>query len=232
MRIRAVFTKKNYLRYISHLDLVRLFQRSFNRADIPVKFSQGFNPHPKFSIGNPLSLGFESQGEFLDIELEIDFDPTEFKEKMNKVLPNDIQILKAEKLETKKSITSIVDWSHYEIKFMIKEKSNLDFSLIFREWLEKEEIKVIKLRKKGRNKIEIQVNIRPSIGNITFIGIDDNGFIVIEALLKTGEDGNLNPIKLIEALDEELGDNIIKESLLVKRLNLFTEEGKQIRSLL
>lgn len=232
MRIRAVFTKKNYLRYISHLDLVRLFQRSFNRADIPVKFSQGFNPHPKFSIGNPLSLGFESQGEFLDIELEIDFDPTEFKEKMNKVLPNDIQILKAEKLETKKSITSIVDWSHYEIKFMIKEKSNLDFSLIFREWLEKEEIKVIKLRKKGRNKIEIQVNIRPSIGNITFKGIDDNGFIVIEALLKTGEDGNLNPIKLIEALDEELGDNIIKESLLVKRLNLFTEEGKQIRSLL
>lgn len=231
MKIRAVFTKKNYLRYISHLDLVRLFQRCFNRANIPVKFSQGFNPHPKFSIGNPLPLGFESDGEFLDIELDRNFDPNEFKEGMNRVLPKDIQILKAERLQSKESITSIVDWSHYEIKFMMKEELHIDFKTFFEEWLKKDEINVMKSKKKGKKKVKVQVNIRPSIRNITFKEIDNDGFIVIETLLKTGEGGNLNPIKLIEVLSHDL-HGIILESLLVKRLNLFTEQVKQIKSLL
>lgn len=231
MKIRAVFTKKNYLRYISHLDLVRLFQRCFNKANIPVKFSQGFNPHPKFSIGNPLSLGFESDGELLDIELEKDFDPSEFKERMNRVLPKDIQILKAQRLESKESIASIVDWSHYIIKFMMNKEFDIDFKIFFEKWLGKDEIKLIKVKKKGKRKIEGQVNIRPSIRNITFKEIENDGFIVIEAILKTGEKGNLNPMKLMEALSDDL-DGIIIESLFVKRLNLFTEQGRQIKSLL
>lgn len=231
MRIRAVFNKKNYLKYISHLDLVRLFQRCFNMADIPVKFSQGFNPHPRFSIGNPLSLGFESEGEFIELDLESEISPEEFMERMNRVLPKDIQILKAEELRTKESITSIVDWSHYEIKFILKEKSHIDFEASIKEWLKKDEINIIKLKKKGRRKVERQVNIRPSIGNITIKGYDGEGFMTIETLLKTGEEGNLNPLVLMEALKKNL-DSIVLESMLVRRLNLFTEEGNEIKSLL
>ena len=90
MIIRALFTKKNYLRYISHLDLVRLFHRTFNRSQLQIKYSEGFNPHPKFSIANPLSLGIESEGEYIDIELENDIKIDEFIDRMNKALPQDI----------------------------------------------------------------------------------------------------------------------------------------------
>lgn len=229
MRIRALFNKKNYLKYISHLDLVRLFQRCFNMADIPVKFSQGFNPHPLHSIGNPLSLGFESECEFLDVELEEKMDTNEFKEKMNKVLPRDIQILKAEEQKTKESINAIIDWSYYEVKFMINDK--LDLSSYVEKWLDKDEIMVTRLKKKGKRKIEKQSNIRPSIGNIIVKGMDENGFMVIETLLRSGDGCNLNPRTLIERLNKDL-EEIILESLMVKRLNVFTEEDNEIKSLL
>lgn len=230
MRIRAVFNKRNYLKFISHLDLVRLFQRTFNMADIPVKFSQGFNPHPLHSISNPLSLGFESEGEFLDVELEEYMSPKDFMDKMNQVLPADIQILKAEMLKDKRSINSIIDWSHYEIKFLLDDK-NFDLASFIKDWLKKEEIITVRTKKKGKKIIERQVNIRPSIGNIIVKDIDKNGFQVMEALLKSGDQGNLNPRTLLEALKKDL-DQVILESLMVKRLNVFSQEGNEMRSLL
>lgn len=231
MRIRAVFNKKNYLKYISHLDLVRLFQRCFNMADIPVKFSQGFNPHPLHSIGNPLSLGFESEVEFLDVELAEDMDATGFKDRMNSVLPDDIQILKAQEHKTKESINALIDWSYYEIKFMLQDKVGVDPSSFIEEWLKKDTITITKLKKKGKKKVEKLVNIRPSIGNVIVKGMDKDGFIVLEALLKSGEAGNLNPRTLMEALKKDL-DEVILESLMVKRLDVFTQEGNEIKSLL
>ena len=86
--MRVKFIKTGYLKYLSHLDLVRLFIRAFSRANIPVKFSEGFNPHPKFSIGNPLPLGTESLAEYMDIELIEDMDPKEFMQKLNPILHN------------------------------------------------------------------------------------------------------------------------------------------------
>lgn len=231
MRIRAVFNKKNYLKYISHLDLVRLFQRCFNMANIPVKFSQGFNPHPLHSVSNPLSLGFESEGEFLDVELDQYLAPNDFVDKMNKILPADIQILKAEMLENKVSINSIIDWSYYEIKFMLNNRDNLDLDSFIDQWLKKEKIIIIKSKKKRNRIIERPVNIRSSIGNITVKGTDNNGFIVMETLLKSGDDGNLNPRNLIEGLKKDL-DGIILQSLMVKRLNVFSQEGNEMKSLL
>ena len=62
---RLLFVKEGRARYISHLDLMRTFQRAFLRADIPIKHTEGFNPHPFISIALPLSLGFSSQCEIL-----------------------------------------------------------------------------------------------------------------------------------------------------------------------
>ena len=70
--LRALFQKTGNAVYISHLDLMRLFQRSFKRAGLPLTHTQGFNPRPSVSIALPLSLGVESQCELLDFELETD----------------------------------------------------------------------------------------------------------------------------------------------------------------
>ena len=70
--IRTKFNKEGDMIYISHLDLQQLLQRAFRRAEIDLVHSQGFNPHPKISYGNALALGTESQGEYLDVEIESD----------------------------------------------------------------------------------------------------------------------------------------------------------------
>ena len=63
---RALFEKTGNARYISHLDLMRVFQRAFKRAGLPLTHTQGFNPRPSVSIALPLSLGVESRCELLD----------------------------------------------------------------------------------------------------------------------------------------------------------------------
>lgn len=80
---RALFEKMGNARYISHLDLMRLFQRAFKRAGLPLTHTQGFNPRPSVSIALPLSLGVESRCELLDFDLEIPVDCGEIREKLN-----------------------------------------------------------------------------------------------------------------------------------------------------
>lgn len=229
MIIRAVFTKRNYLRYISHLDMVRLFHRTFNMAMIPVKYSEGFNPHPKFSIGNPLSLGVESEEEYLDLEMEGDMDVKEFIEKMNKSLPEDIRILRAISLEKATSVSAMIEWSFYELKFLLNGQMELEeLTNLLNKYLENEEILMKRMKKKGRSKIEVEINIRPLIGNLVVKERDKDGFVVLNGLLKSGERGNLKPVDLIEVLERDLSLGIDLESVLIKRIGQFAQENDRI----
>ena len=89
---RALFEKTGNARYISHLDLMRVFQRAFKRAGLPLTHTQGFNPRPSVSIALPLSLGVESQCELLDFELERLYACAEIREKLNAALIDGVYI--------------------------------------------------------------------------------------------------------------------------------------------
>lgn len=91
-RILAVFYKKGDMRFISHLDLMRIFQRACRRAGVPVALTKGFNPHPKISIKRALKLGIESENEEALFSLERDMGPAEFMDRVNKELPEGIKI--------------------------------------------------------------------------------------------------------------------------------------------
>ena len=83
--------------YIGHLDLMRLFVRAMRRADLPLKMSEGFSPHPKFSIKRALKLGVESENEEASIVLRIPVDEVEFKNKLQEQLPEGIEIKNVER---------------------------------------------------------------------------------------------------------------------------------------
>ena len=87
-----MFSKKGMMKYISHLDLMRLFMRALRRAELPVKITEGFNPHPKFSIKRALKLGLESDGEEATVTLKDLIQPEEFRERLQKQLPDGILI--------------------------------------------------------------------------------------------------------------------------------------------
>lgn len=95
MKIEAVFSKTGDMRFISHLDLMRLFQRALRRADLPVTITQGFSPHLKISIKRALKLGVESMDELLTISMSKPVDIPIFVESLNKNLPHGIRIIKA-----------------------------------------------------------------------------------------------------------------------------------------
>ena len=80
------------MKYISHLDLMRLFTRAFRRADLPLKISEGFHPHPKFSIKRALKLGLESENEEASIVLKEWMEQDVFKARVQKQLPEGIEI--------------------------------------------------------------------------------------------------------------------------------------------
>ena len=92
---RMLFEKTGNAIWISHLDLMRLFQRAFRRADLPLTHTQGFNPRPSVSIALPLSVGIESQCELLDFALEGEpVAEDEICNRLNEVLTDGIKILK------------------------------------------------------------------------------------------------------------------------------------------
>lgn len=95
-RVKAVFSKTGDMRFVSHLDLVRMFQRSSRRADLPVTVTKGFSPHLKISIQRALKLGVESEGEEATFYLDDAVRPDEFTRSMNASLPDGVKIVKAE----------------------------------------------------------------------------------------------------------------------------------------
>ncbi len=91
-KINFTFAKKDTMKYISHLDLMRLFMRALRRADLPLKITEGFNPHPKLSIRRALKLGLESDHEEATVALKEFVSAQDFKERLQKQLPHGIQI--------------------------------------------------------------------------------------------------------------------------------------------
>lgn len=94
-RIKIKYTKGDEVRFISHRNIMQVFRRAIRRAELPVIYSQGFNPHMRISWGDALKVGNTSMDEHAVIQLEDNIKPHEVKEKLNKELPRGIEILDA-----------------------------------------------------------------------------------------------------------------------------------------
>lgn len=90
-KLRLIFTKEGRAVYISHLDLLRTFQRVFLRQGLVLRHSQGFHPHPIISFALPLSVGQSSDCEILDFEVNGDMDGTDLPEKLNRFMPEGVR---------------------------------------------------------------------------------------------------------------------------------------------
>lgn len=95
-RLRISFKKGQQVKFISHLDLLRTFVRAIRRADIPVKYSEGFNPHAQLTFALPLAVGVTSECEVLDITLEKPVDIIETVKNLEKALPPGLEIVQAQ----------------------------------------------------------------------------------------------------------------------------------------
>ncbi len=116
MKKRLFFNKYEEMKYISHLDLLRFMDRILRKSGIPVKYSQGFHPRPKISLGNPISLGTDAFNEAMDIELREDMTNEELFKRLNNKCVIGFEFTKVMDIDGKTSIAE----EYKEMKFEIQ----------------------------------------------------------------------------------------------------------------
>ncbi|MDO5724876.1 MAG: TIGR03936 family radical SAM-associated protein [Tissierellia bacterium] len=197
--IRICYQRINLLRFISHLDTLRLFQRAFIRADIPVAYSEGFNPHPRISMGDPVSLGIESKEEYMDIKLSSPLDGDTLCKRLNAQLPKDIRILDYTYENLDKSIQSLINSCDYIFILDLKYDDFINLKKSLDLFLNEEHIMIKRKRKRRGKKIEIEENIKPLINAVKSIDYEE-GFLNLKVNLSSALDAHLKPELFFDAL--------------------------------
>ena len=224
--IRVKYKKEDEMIFISHLDLQRLLQRAFRIAKINLSYSEGFNPHPKMSYGNALALGVESQGEYVDIEIEDDIEVKEFLERINEQLPDGIKFVKGQEIDPKTpSLSSIIVYGEYIFNIDLEVPLSKEFvkSRVL-NFVKSKEIIITKKNKKGK---KVEVDIRPMIRNFDLVSLDDNR-VTFVSTIATGSKANLNINILIPQILDMLNLDMDPREVGVLRRDLYKMEDGQL----
>ena len=232
-RIRSRFTKTDLMKFISHLDLVRMMERSLRRSNIPMAFTQGFDPHPKISFATALPIGVSSEGEYMDIEVSEQVDLDIFKSSMNEQLPNGLKILQCRYVHEKsKALMAAIEFSTYIVNCQLE--ANIDEQLLNKtldDFMNNESIFITKVVNKRNNEIKKEIDIRPLIRSIEIISNTDKQFI-IKMNVVTGSNGNLKPEVVIESFMDTMNIPIILDKTRTHRLDLYLSvDGKLVTPL-
>ncbi len=169
-RIRIKYAKTGRLRFLSHLDLMTLFHRATVRAGVPIAFSLGFNPHPKISFGPALSVGVESEAEYLDMETDPFIDLLQTTRALNATLPPGMSILAMRVIpRDSPSLSGSIARYRYEVSLPAPFTGDIEHRV--RDFLSRTSANVMKESK--------QKDIRPGIESIAVARFSDtNGLII------------------------------------------------------
>ncbi|MBE6781494.1 MAG: DUF2344 domain-containing protein [Ruminococcaceae bacterium] len=196
--VRVFYKKSGRMKFISHLDMNRFMIRMVRMSGIPVWYSEGFNPHPYITFALPLSLGFNSNYEVMDIRLNDDDYPLDSVcNNLKKLMPKGIEIFKVDNPVMK---AGDVAFAEFRIEFD-------DISLYRKEiieFLSSEKIEAEKKTKKGGVKI---INLKEFISEFN---VDGNSLILI---LSAGSNNNLNPKLILDTFDNTRATNLPSYSI-------------------
>ncbi|MGN1411827.1 MAG: TIGR03936 family radical SAM-associated protein [Oscillospiraceae bacterium] len=212
--VRAIFTKMDRARYISHLDLYRAMQRAFKRAKIPVWYTQGFNQHLYITFGLALSLGFESFCEVMEFRIVEDIPLDELEERIKKVMPEGLQIVKLYYPVMK---MKDIAFSEFSIKFTTE--NPIELKSKFDKFIHQDRIIVYK---KNKKKQLIETDLKPHIQVISST-IEENIFKVV-VRLPAGNTLNINPTLISDKFIQEV--DIPIESIHYTREKILSINGE------
>ncbi len=217
-KLRVRFAKEGRAVYISHLDLMRTMQRAFQRANLPLKYSEGFNPHPILSILLPLSVGMSSGCELMDIQLTEETDLAAMPGKLTEVMPEGIRVLEAYPEGRKVK----------ELKWL-RISGSLEYDAadpqVMRDGLQaffaRESIVIRKKTKRGEGESDIAPAIRS-------IGFKEGEECVELSAVISAQEPTLNPDHLIAAL-RQLAPALAPDFAEFTRLEVYDAEMKIFR---
>lgn len=189
--VRIKFCKTGNLQFISHLDLQRTFQRVLIRAQIPMWYTNGFNPHAKLVFAMPLSIGCESICEMADLRIEREISNEEIKEQLNSQLTEEMYVIDVYNPKTKFN-----DISFAEYDIIINSSRTSDAYAVQIKNLFSSPLNIIKKTKSG----EKEEDITQFIKSIEIEYSDKK--IKMNSVLATGSTKNLNPEYILNAIKD------------------------------
>ncbi|MGY6500367.1 MAG: TIGR03936 family radical SAM-associated protein [Acidimicrobiales bacterium] len=208
MRLRLRFTKLGKVRFLGHRDLARVWERTLRRAELPVAYSEGFSPRPKVAFGLALSTGYESLGEYLDVDLDTSVRPVELvtlADRLSAFLPDGIDVTAAcEVSRSEPSLQQAVtscSWSIEVVDVTVDEATAITERALDAPAL------VLTRERKGK---QVTDDLRPALLDLRVVGPTDTG-VQLEAELGT-QPRTLRPAELLAALDPPLTEGLVRRT--------------------
>jgi radical SAM-linked protein len=190
-RLRVTFAKREEVKYISHLDLMRLWERALRRAEVPMLHSQGYNPRPKISFAAPLAVGITGQREMMDVMLERPLAPLDFATAVNRRLPVGVTLVEVQEVyATLPALQTQVQGAEYLATVAVSEDtSQLEgriTSLLGSDQLPRQ--------RRGR-----EYDLRPLVDEL-WLETQEVGHYVLGMRLRVGEQGTGRPDEVLDEL--------------------------------
>ncbi|MCH5259260.1 MAG: DUF2344 domain-containing protein [Lachnospiraceae bacterium] len=218
VKIRIKFAKYGAMKFIGHLDMMRFFQKAIRRADIDIRYSEGFSPHQIMSFAAPLGVGIESYGEYMDIEVLSMASTEDMKQALNRVMVEGVEVLSVNILpdNVKNAMASVAAASY---KLQMKEGEfpvdNLNEKL--QSFYGQAQIPYIKETKKSVAELDLKQGLYE-------IDADADG--AINMLVNASSSGNIKPTMVFEKFCEFAGIVISPPAYQVTRLETYTDIAK------
>ncbi len=213
-KLRLKFSKKGPIKFIGHLDVMRYFQKAIRRADIDIKYSEGFSPHQLLSFAQPLSVGATSDGEYLDMTVNSMSSCEDVMNSLNSVMNEGITITAIEELDehAKNAMTSA-----YAARYVLRLRAGAglmdDWPLRFDEYISKDRLPAIKKTKSGEKEIDMKHMIFDHR-----INSEDRS---VELLLSMSSSETLKPALLFKYFFESMGKEFSPNFLDVHRVDIY-----------
>lgn len=218
MKLRIKFSKHGPIRFIGHLDVMRFFQKAIRRAGIDVAYSTGFSPHQIMSFAAPLGVGLESNGEYMDIEVNSLTSCVDTMNRLNQESAPGIVVTSVKILpEGAGNAMASVAAASYTVRFRQGREPKLDIAEALPGFLAKDRILITKETKKGTREVDLKAGIYE-------LSWQDGAFSM---LVDASSAGNIKPSQIIEALLAENGEALQENALLVTREDTFTDIGRE-----
>lgn len=193
------FSKRGPARFVGHLDLARAFDRAVRRADLPVAYSEGFNPRAKISFAHPLQVGAESEAELCFIELAQPVDAEVVERRLGPELPAGLSIVELHigRRGRRSPIASLSE-AGYEAELSLSRTDDEQVAEAVRALVSAESVQVLRRTKRS----EATVNIRPGIVSLQY---RPGEAPVLQMRLRVGSEALAKPDEVISALNARLG---------------------------
>jgi radical SAM-linked protein len=218
------FRKKGNMRFISHLDIQRLFKRLIKLAQIPVAYSQGFNPHELTNIVQPLSLGYESESEYFEIDTNGPIDMDKALEGLNLHAPKGFEFTDIKETPTgKRNLSSITAYAVYKAE--VRPENRIPHKFHINDFLSQDSIVIMKRDKKTKSMVE--KDVKNMVRQLDQSANEDAE--CFDLVLACASNSTLNPMNLLDSLYLSEGRELNHEDVRITRVDMLAEkDGKLI----